>query len=330
MRRITRNLIAMNPNGQAPPQNDVVRPQSQPDLTDADMVLRGTLPARDTFARGVQPLVRETSAASTVQPIPRKARILKEQDGALVDITTDPEGLPASVHTARARQDARAACPVVHQRERLMRVGGVDVCRIPGKSPYFFLAGLVVDAHGSPRAYHPDSRKGLDTLSNAGRPGEWKGLATDDKGEPLVQGPHDPAPGYHVSSTALEDPSHPRTSPARYVDSERIPYFALPANLKLDGVKLGDLGAVVNMRTGTVVYAILADHHPLGSGSMALAESLGVPSGPRHGGADDGIAYVVFPHSGTGKPLSPAEIAGEGQCLFEQWGGLAQLEAMLL
>ena len=55
------------------------------------------------------------------------------------------------------------------------------------------------DADGDPRAYHPKgSPPGLDYLANAGHPGNWWALATDNgkpNGRPIIQGPNDPAPG---------------------------------------------------------------------------------------------------------------------------------------
>src|SRR5271165_3204735 len=67
--------------------------------------------------------------------------------------------------------------------------------------------GMQIDADGSPRAYNPVSSKGLDALGNAGRPGNWWALATvngKSSGKPVIQGPSDPAPGFYVSTTALE------------------------------------------------------------------------------------------------------------------------------
>jgi Fungal chitosanase of glycosyl hydrolase group 75 len=66
---------------------------------------------------------------------------------------------------------------------------------------------LGIDADGSPHAYHPNgSPPGLDYLANAGKPGNWYGIVTDNQkasGNPVVQGSSDPAPGFYISSTAL-------------------------------------------------------------------------------------------------------------------------------
>ena len=220
---------------------------------------------------------------------------------------------------------------VERARTHTASIGGVSTYRVPGKSGVAFKAGMAVDADGSPRAYHPNGR-GLDALANAGRPGNWWGLATDRSGRPFVQGPEAPAPGHYVSTTALQDGRFPASDPRRYVDSETVPYIAIPPELRGQGVKLGDLVAVHNARTGKTAFALVADIGPrgkLGEGSMRLAEELGLSSDPRRGGAPGGISYVAFPGSGTGRPLSPEAIRSEGQRLFDAWGGEAQLAAAM-
>src|SRR5690606_38011866 len=104
------------------------------------------------------------------------------------------------------------------------------------------------------------------------------------------------------------------------------------------GVKVGDFATVVDMKTKKVVHALVADVGPayeLGEGSPALREAFGVkPSLNRYGRptyptAD--YAYVVFPNSRRTPawPVSNDEIAKEGARLFEAWGGLEQLLAVL-
>jgi len=39
---------------------------------------------------------------------------------------------------------------------------------------------MVVDADGAYHAFHPDDKSGLDFLANAGHPGNWMGLVTDN------------------------------------------------------------------------------------------------------------------------------------------------------
>ena len=74
---------------------------------------------------------------------------------------------------------------------------------------------LRVSADGSPRAYHRDPKLGLDFLGNAGSAGRWWGIVIDSKAEPVVQGENDPAPGYYISQTALQDRTKAPTDPRR-------------------------------------------------------------------------------------------------------------------
>jgi hypothetical protein len=197
----------------------------------------------------------------------------------------------------------------------------------------FFQAGMAIDADGAPKAYHPDDTPGLDALANAGKPGRWWGVVTDDSGAPVVQKETDPAPGFYVSSTSLEDTSKGREDPTRYVDSSSIAYVALPpAAVKDGGAALGDFAVVRERKTGKLAYAIFADIGPknkLGEGSIALAEALGVPSSARKGGASGGVDYLVFPGSGDGAKKTAEEIAKEAEARFTSWGGLSQLDECL-
>ena len=157
--------------------------------------------------------------------------------------------------------------------------------------------GMSIDADGAPHAYSPIPEQGLDALEHAGSPGNWAGIATRE-GEPIVQGPDEPAPGYYVSTTALQDFSYPFYRQERYVDASRVPYLALPATA--NGPQLGDLALVVNIRTHKASPAIFADISSVpGEGSIELARRLGIHADARRGGADGGILYFVFSHSGN-------------------------------
>ena len=228
-----------------------------------------------------------------------------------------------------ATKEESLAC----DRIELLKVGEVTVWTLPGKSAFFYKSGMAIDADGAPEAYHPDD-VGLDLLANAGRPGNWWALVTDTaepNGIPILQDPNDPAPGFYVSMTALEDKTKERTDPGRYVDSQQIPYIVLSgAVMREGGAKLGDFAFVINRRNGKLCHAIFADIGPkdkLGEGSIALAETLGIPSNPRRGGSDGEIVYVVFPGSGNRKSRPLAEIETEATTLFEGWGGVKQIDA---
>jgi hypothetical protein len=196
---------------------------------------------------------------------------------------------------------------------------------------FFFRAGMAIDADGSPHAYHPDDDPGLDDLANAGHPGDWWALVTDtgdSDGDPVVQGAKDPAPGFYISTTTLEDRKKDRKDPKRYVNAETIPFFVLPGNKRF-GAKLGDFGFVVNSTNGKSCGCVFADTGPVdevGEGSIALAKALGLNANPKNGGADDGLAYIIFPDSGAGWPLSADEIGKKATKLFENWGGMAKIK----
>ena len=197
---------------------------------------------------------------------------------------------------------------------------------------FAYQAGLAIDADGAYRAYHPNDRLGLDSIKNAGHTGNWWALATDTgkpSGRPVIQGKNDPAPGYYVSMTSLYDASiASESNPHRFVDSSSVPYVVLPPE-GFKHAKLGDLATVMNIGNGKVVSAIVADESapalPMGEGSIALADALGIDSNPRTGGIEKGVAYVVYPGSGNGKPRTLDEIVSIAQEYFQRWGGLEKL-----
>jgi hypothetical protein len=202
---------------------------------------------------------------------------------------------------------------------------------------FFYESGLAVDADGSPRAYHPNEKLGLDSLSHAGHRGNWWALVTDNEktsGNPVVQGATDPAPGYFVSTTALFDQTITNLrDPRRYVDAEKIPYVVLsPTALRY--AKLGDFATVINLKNQKVSAAIVADESapnlPIGEGSIALADALAIDSSPRHGGQDGKVVFVVYPGSGNRKPRKLQEILANSNRLFEAWGGIDRLHACLV
>ena len=198
----------------------------------------------------------------------------------------------------------------------------IPIGRFSGSSAFFYESGMTIDADGAPNAYHPDNT-GLDDLANAGTPGRWEGLAKDADGEPIIQGPDDPFPGYYISATALADRSKPYNDPTRYVDASKIPFVVLPGGMARQlGARPGDFAAVFNQRNAKSSYAIFGDVGPydrIGEGSMALAENLGIRSDARNGGARRGILYLVFPGSGNGRPRTIEEINEEGQKMLQAW-----------
>jgi hypothetical protein len=212
-------------------------------------------------------------------------------------------------------------------------IGQTDVLYY--NSAIAYASAMRIDADGAYHGYSPDSKLGLDFLSNAGTPGNWWGLVTDtgtSTGNPVIQTPADPAPGFYVSFTALQDPQYSRSDPRRYVNSEAVNYIVLPGQLLRENaiagkvtIQLGDLGVAIRPETGAHEYAIVADisvNIIIGEGSIALAKALGISSDVKTGGAASGIVYVVFPGSGQGRPLSKQNIDQKGATLFSNWGGM--------
>jgi len=240
-------------------------------------------------------------------------------------------GMRQSKDTEKNLSLARA-----EEKTLMSKVGSISVYETSPYKAAIFKGALNVDADGSPIAYHPDdgSGKGLDYLANAGHPGNWWGIATDsgnDSGNPVIQGPSDPAPGYYVSTTALVNPSYNHIDPRAYVNASTIPFIVLPSNNHLGGA-LGDIGAVVNFENGKVAYVIAADIGPanqLGEGSVALAEAIGVNANAKNGGTSSGVGYCFFPDSGSRRPKTLSEINSIGEKLFSEFGGVPQLKKLL-
>jgi hypothetical protein len=250
----------------------------------------------------------------------RDLNVLSERESALAQCI-----LSIDVHVPA--QDSRGACFGELLLNFEMRHDGeperdIPIGRLAGTSAFFFESGMTIDADGAPNAYHPDN-VGLDDLANAGAPGRWEGLAKDADGEPYIQGPDDPFPGYYVSATALADHSKAVNDPSRYVDASKIPFVVLPGGMAREiAARPGDFAIVFNQRNRKGSYAIFGDvgpHDRIGEGSVALAENLGIRSDARNGGARGGILYLVFPGSGNGRPRTLDEINSEGQKLLQSW-----------
>lgn len=182
-------------------------------------------------------------------------------------------------------------------------IGGTLIYQTADGSALYFTGKMDVDADGSPHAYN-SSNTGLDSNKNGkDQNGNWVGILTSLGGTPLKQGPDDPAPGYYISTTSLQDTTRPKSDPLRYVDSEKVPYIVLPGG-HLGNATLGDYAVVINLANDKRISAIAADsgpRHKVGEVSIAVAKALlgKAGSSPRTGGTDSGIRYVVFPNSGN-------------------------------
>jgi hypothetical protein len=253
----------------------------------------------------------------------------------IVALALPASGLAWNVQTAApdGAEGALTSCPTrslllnfdVYRDGQVVRQ--VPIWRLRDDAAFFFASGILIDADGAPNAYNPGDT-GLDDLSNAGQPGHWDGIIADEEGNPVLQGPDDPFPGYYISCTALSDRTKDRFDPTRYVDASTIPYIALPEGLAREsGARLGDLAVVVNTRNGRFSYAIFADIGKLGEGSIALADNLGIWSDARDGGRWAGVLYLVFPGSGDHRPMSLEEINQRTDEIFREWGGIEHVRS---
>ena len=170
-------------------------------------------------------------------------------------------------------------------------------------------AGMMIDGDGangqtSLPVYAPRGMKCLDALANAGGPGNWYGVVTDTgkaNGRTVLQKEGHPAPGAYVSATSYEHAGFSRADPARYVDSNAVPFIVVPSHWRAEaqGVVLGCRATVQDTRTGQLIEAVVADFGPrakLGEASIAVARLAGVPSSPKNGGtADLRFIYQFWP-----------------------------------
>lgn len=205
-----------------------------------------------------------------------------------------------------------------------------------------FFAGATLDGDGACGqsgglpCYAPATYDGktLDILLNAGCPGDWNGIVTDEVGNPIIQGPSDPCPGAYVSATSLhlltgEGEEFPDYSPFKYVDSATVPFIVVPPMIirGVAGVVMGCRCRVTNTRNRRKVEGVVADRGPknhLGEISIACARALGIPIGKSHpangGGAlAPSIKYELFPGvpavvNGIRYPLQPSGRKGRSVC----------------
>lgn len=196
---------------------------------------------------------------------------------------------------------------------------------------YWINAPFAIDADGSPNAYAPNN-KGLDWTANAGHDGHWFGIVTDSNGNPIIQGPNDPSPGFYVSPTALADKSKQSHDLNRYVDSESINYISVPSDIvHNNGIKMGDVCVIYNKETDKYCAAICADagpHNKPGEGSIAAATAIGIKNvSPRNGGQSSGVTCLIFKNSSKGWPRIPAEMNDQAEALLEAFGGIDKLKS---
>lgn len=187
---------------------------------------------------------------------------------------------------------------------------GVPLARHPSGAYTYLIHDILLDADGSPYAYHPDNI-GRDDLRFASWPNgneDWRQILVSDPldpDQPYVQ-EDGPAKGYFLSMTTLRSQTGAGTDPDTYVDSEAFPYLVFPADfLKIEGVGgFGDVAMTRHLGTSKISWAVVADQgpaaNPLGEISLRLAEDLGgMRVNPRDGNgiAPGPVQFVLFPNS---------------------------------
>jgi hypothetical protein len=208
------------------------------------------------------------------------------------------------------------------------------------QTAFFFMAGMAVDADGAPNAYGPPTHPSLDYLANAGHPGNWWGIVTENgttSGTPYVQ-PDGDYKGFYLSPTSLQDMSKGRFDRTRYVDARTVPYYVLPKGVQdALGIHLGDLAVVYNTKNEKLTYSLLGDTSKvtIGEGSIALAADLGMRTDlrdkKRGSGQDAGVLYLIVPgtHATPPWPRDVEDIRQAAERAFAAWGGLNRLKSCI-
>ena len=175
-------------------------------------------------------------------------------------------------------------------------------------APFEIETRMEIDVDGAPNAYGPAGKKTLDNLINAhdrerpDKPIVGYLLEDDDPKRPVIQGPHDPCPGYYVSTTAFSDRAvADERNPRKYLDATEINYVVLGTKARRHGARVGDLVAVYSKRHRRAVYGIVGDAgNPSGEeGSLHLLQDLGYPFRDGKTGSVEGKDIVIrfFPRS---------------------------------
>ena len=175
---------------------------------------------------------------------------------------------------------------------------------------YTFVAGMAIDADGANGhdgsgrgAYGPAGTKPLDYLANAGKEGNWWGIATDRTGKPILQKKGDPAPGYYVSTTSYFHKDRLESDPSRYLDAAVDMFVVLPSHWRKEirGILLGCHCVVMDVANKKMVNAVVGDFGPqdkLGEGSIALAKFFGIDFNRETGstGGSRKFKYSFYPN----------------------------------
>lgn len=195
--------------------------------------------------------------------------------------------------------------------EILLKIGGVPVFvdyDDDGFEHVYWTGEMTIDADGARNAYGPEGTDPLDYLGNAGEPGNWWGIYAppDGEGAPVIQGKHDPAPGYYVSMTAYLVPGFEAHDPRRYLDSDKIMFGVVPGNVRkaTRGICKGCKCLITDKKSkhkhGRALHCVIGDIGPsdhLGEASIAVARFFDLNPDPKKGGSSDStrFQYEMWP-----------------------------------
>jgi hypothetical protein len=268
-----------------------------------------------------------------------------------------------------AAAQAQTTCGATGSFQHVTRHDGTRTVRTaPGA--LLFPATLAVNTDGAPNSYHPDDPMGrtraLNTICNAGyafvgrrldyrhcralvaafnqsRASNWSrprmqfyAIATRN-GRPCVIRGGEYA-GYFVSTTSLTaDPSKDVCDPARWLDSNRVPFAIYPGhrNFTARGVDTGDIVVIRNRANGRISYGLIGDRGPawgLGEVSLAFASDLrgGAPlPKTRRETYAFGVPQsqvLILSNAKVQRPFTVERIRAAGERAFADWGGQARLQ----
>jgi hypothetical protein len=213
------------------------------------------------------------------------------------------------------------------------RLYGLDSGLHGGVESTIARSGMDIDADGAwgpPGTYAPPGSglSPLDVLADGGWPHAWYG-GPSEGGKWIIQGPGEPAPGYIVSGTSWKNPDEtvPDSSQRKYVDALTVPYWVRPGTQPW--IQTGQIGiAFYRNKSCSFVVADTGPSTHYGEGSIALADSLAIPSSATSGGVSSGVFSLIFTDARIkwGDWPNIVTVANE---MFEKWGGVLKYQEVI-
>lgn len=126
----------------------------------------------------------------------------------------------------------------------------------------------------------------LDYLANAGHPGDFWGILTDNgepSGNPVLQDETQPVPGAYISTTSYQFQDQPLRSVNRYLDAAAVPFIVVPSQFQR-GVPGIVLGCYCEMQVGDHTESgIVGDIGPaFFEASLAMCRKFDSACTPKH------------------------------------------------